>query len=499
MLPKKTGRREPSCPRAPSARQRGTQALQDSEETSGLKDSGRPEEQLSQVDRTILSKDLGTTTKDCGDAHRPKPTEEEESIGSHSRDWDSGFEKTSANPACFGVATPDQTVTGSVAAAAGETERGDSFGDEFEDLDESNGGLGEVPEIPVVAADYAFVQLNEGQNVQLNEQGMAHSNRKFERPSFFSGLASEDVLEWVDTYSNIGDFNGWSCKDKHDHIFMYLKGSAGKWWRGLTPKTTTWLDVTTTVNGLDVVTKGTRSRLLESFQIGNHKQFYASKLQYRTQGENESAVDYYYDIIALCASVDAQMSEEEKVNHLLRGIGPDLTRAIYSRLNEIRRAEDFLRMIRREEEGMALAMVKKRGKTFPLAGMTTDQPTKYESFWNSADQNVKRDGNETPLEELRHQRRALEDQIEAVDELIRERDEATRELANKAVQRDNDRKPRWGEGRDPDISTILRFCFRCSKVGHMGRDCPNDGDEQKVLACSQERDHGGRKGSFISS
>ncbi len=80
---------------------------------------------------------------------------------------------------------------------------------------------------------------------------------------------------------------------------MYFKGSAQKWFKALAPKTTTWLDVTTVVANANVVTQGVRSLLLESFKIGNYKQYNATKLQNRQQGAAESAVEYYYDIIAL--------------------------------------------------------------------------------------------------------------------------------------------------------------------------------------------------------
>ena len=46
---------------------------------------------------------------------------------------------------------------------------------------------------------------------------------------------------------------------------MHIKGSAKKGFKALTSRTTTWLDVTTTVGVTDVVTEDVKTRLLKAF------------------------------------------------------------------------------------------------------------------------------------------------------------------------------------------------------------------------------------------
>ena len=47
--------------------------------------------------------------------------------------------------------------------------------------------------------------------VSTDSDEMARANRIFERPPSFSGLMSEDAIEWVDRYDKIGDYNVWTC------------------------------------------------------------------------------------------------------------------------------------------------------------------------------------------------------------------------------------------------------------------------------------------------
>lgn len=179
------GRREPSCSRDPSS-------------------------------RIAKLNNPGLTTS-AGDAQQiqPKPEDLEEdptnlrTIRDVNRD--SGFERGDCS-----VATPQQTRQLVI--------------------HEEPAGEGTIHED---SSDQSSNHEDSTSEVSTDNEEMARANRKFERPPSFSGLMSEDAIEWADRYDKIGDYNVWTCKDKHDNIFMYLKGSAEKWFKALTPKTTT--------------------------------------------------------------------------------------------------------------------------------------------------------------------------------------------------------------------------------------------------------------------
>ena len=386
--PKTTGRRVPSCARNPSARLAGLA-------NPGPTAAGGDAQQLQQP--TSLDLEDSSNLGEVRDPNR-----------------DSGFNRTT-DPDCS-VATLQRTVGNAPGpSGGGGSQRAlltDESGDEESASDES------IYEAIV-------------EEPSSDEEMASRSNRKFERPPSFSGLTTEDVIDWADKYDKIGDYNVWSCKEKHDHVFMYLKGSAEKWFKALTPSTTTWLDVTVNTAGVNVITEGVRTRLLKSFSIGNYKQYHANKLQNCQQLKDENGVEYYYDVIALCKVVDPEMSENEKVNHLMRGLGAELTKVAYPKSRDIKTAEEFLTLIRLEEEAMSL-FKKKGGLSHHIAGITNESPSK----WDRADQNEKRNsklgwkqsaktGNKTltqrtyadtrkpdpELDELHRQRRALDEKI----------------------------------------------------------------------------------------
>ena len=153
------------------------------------------------------------------------------------------------------------------------------------------------------------------------------TTRKFERPPTFSGLDEEDVVDWIRRYESVARYNGWNQQDQHDNLEMYLKGSAEKWYNCLSPATTAWEDTTAdvTVNGVlrTVTTRQDKSRLLEAFKKGNYEQFQEGKLRNRKQLPNESATEYYYDVVSLCKSLDPNMSDQAKVNYLMGGLNAD--------------------------------------------------------------------------------------------------------------------------------------------------------------------------------
>ena len=219
-LTKTTGRRQPSCTRNPSARLAG---LVDSASTS-VGDAQQlqptPEDQDSGLERT--------TDQNCSVATQQTVKEDSQEENS-----DDSQEENSDNSAQGPIGIPQSVL--SISGSNGTDEESISENDEAAVNEDSTNDTEEEMAVPV----------------------LVRSNRKFERPPTFSGLTSEDVIDWSEMYNKIGDYNGWSCKEKHDHVFMYLKGSAEKWFKALTPATTTWLDVTVNnAAGVDVVTEG---------------------------------------------------------------------------------------------------------------------------------------------------------------------------------------------------------------------------------------------------
>ena len=199
------------------------------------------------------------------------------------------------------------------------------------------------------------------------------TTRKFERPPTFSGK-DEDVLDFIQQYEKVSKYNGWTKKECNENLEMYLRGTAEKWWRCLEPPTVDWEDSTAnvTTNGVtaSVTTNGSKTRLLEAFKKGNYAQFIESKLRHRKHETAECAVDYAYDVLSLCRTLDPAMSECTKVNFLMGGLSADLTEILYPM--HLVTTEQFLQEVKLIEEARSMAQAK-REKVLAVMGEDSEE------------------------------------------------------------------------------------------------------------------------------
>ena len=77
---------------------------------------------------------------------------------------------------------------------------------------------------------------------------------------------------------------------------------------------------------------GGRSSRMTGLNVSFFGDFFARRLRdqqrNRNQGSSEFLLHYYYDIIDLCKSINADMPEREKIYHLLSGLRPSLVKKI---------------------------------------------------------------------------------------------------------------------------------------------------------------------------
>ncbi|KZR97488.1 Uncharacterized protein APZ42_007612 [Daphnia magna] len=59
-----------------------------------------------------------------------------------------------------------------------------------------------------------------------------------------------------------------------------------------------------------------------------------SQLRARRQGPGEPVMTYCYDVVYLCSKINADMSEQEKVQHILRGLSPSLMEKVMPDLTQ---------------------------------------------------------------------------------------------------------------------------------------------------------------------
>lgn len=129
-------------------------------------------------------------------------------------------------------------------------------------------------------------------------------------PGKFSGTDDTDAEDWLKLYERVSAHNRWDPTIMLANVSYYLKGAALTWYETEEAKISSW----------DYF----KVRLCELFGNPFGLQLAAKKkLATRAQTSTKPYVAYMHDVLALCHRADDNMSEEEKVGHVLKGIADD--------------------------------------------------------------------------------------------------------------------------------------------------------------------------------
>ncbi|UYV68861.1 hypothetical protein LAZ67_6001298, partial [Cordylochernes scorpioides] len=295
-------------------------------------------------------------------------------------------------------------------------------------------------------------------------------------PSMFSGEDGEDPLTWLRGYKRVAKHNHWDETLCLANVYFYLNGTALKWFENNEETIRNWEEFTTQLES--VFGKSESLRLLAE-----------KKLKIRAQLKGESTEFYMQDVLRLCKEVDLQMSEEDKISHLMKGIVEELYQALLPR--DINNTDQFVSECRRIE-----ALHRRRVT-----------PAKYERLPNVASLDVCNDN--TDLSSMIRQivreevQRALaapreEPRIATIEDMVREEIDKTlapisnpsrgspqyrtytpspiarRETAAPQTPRPRARYPKQGERLDTNEWRTIEgrpICFHCGRPGHVARYC----------------------------
>ncbi|UYV73960.1 hypothetical protein LAZ67_11001597 [Cordylochernes scorpioides] len=153
-------------------------------------------------------------------------------------------------------------------------------------------------------------------------------------PSIFSGEDGEDLQKWLKGYARVAKYNHWDetlCLTK---VYFYLSGTALKWFENNEESIQTWKEFTSQLENVFGKKKNSKLRA-------------EKKLKTRAQLKGESTEFYIQDVLCLCKEVDPQMSEEDKISHLMKGIAEELYQALLPR--DVQSTEQFITECRRVE------------------------------------------------------------------------------------------------------------------------------------------------------
>ncbi|UYV69914.1 hypothetical protein LAZ67_7001174 [Cordylochernes scorpioides] len=154
-------------------------------------------------------------------------------------------------------------------------------------------------------------------------------------PPNFSGKGSELAHLWLKDYSRVAAYNGWDESMCLANAVFFLEGAARCWFDNVEESITTW------------------NTFKEEFtRTFGDKEDYArrieSSLKVRAQKPDESVELYIQDVLNLCRQLNPNMSEEDRVGHLMKGVAENIYRALLA--IEVTTTGEFTQHCRRIEK-----------------------------------------------------------------------------------------------------------------------------------------------------
>ncbi|XP_077544665.1 uncharacterized protein LOC144157772 [Haemaphysalis longicornis] len=163
-------------------------------------------------------------------------------------------------------------------------------------------------------------------------------------PPFFTGKGNYDAEDWLSTFERVSVYNKWDDQAKLSNVEYYLREVAEVWFRN---------------NGRTIKTWGEFKTLFaEAFDRPAVRKLHAEQcLRVRAQQPGENFTSYIEDVVDLCRRINMDMSEQEKIRHILKGIEDDAFQMLMSKdpktvaeiiklcqsYDELRRQRSFVR------------------------------------------------------------------------------------------------------------------------------------------------------------
>jgi hypothetical protein len=292
--------------------------------------------------------------------------------------------------------------------------------------------------------------------------------QQYRNPSVFQGDPGQDPSKWLKEYKRVAEFNKWDDTICLANAYFFLGGTARQWYENNEEILVSWEKFSEELKK----TFGDTRRYVQKAQ---------KELEVRAQKPGEGTQSYIQSVLGLCHEVNPNMSEDDKVSHLMKGVAEDIYQALLTK--EVKSTQDFIKWCQHIED-----MKQKRigGRKFsrlpnviPMASLDEEQ-----DIVSLIRQIVREEVQKVVALPMPNP----EPEVQTVEDIVREEVEKT--LAPLSRQRDWTevkpkrrstyaaiaRQPRsvveterktdiW---RTPDNRPV---CFHCGRPGHVVRYC----------------------------
>lgn len=153
--------------------------------------------------------------------------------------------------------------------------------------------------------------INNNKKIEMND-----NKRPYFKPNKFSGSISDNIDSFLKQYNRAALINGWSDDDKTLYIAAFLEGPALTFFDNIQHDITEikWADL--------------EGNLRKEFEPIAQTEMIRLILEKRKQLEDESTVAYINEAESLCRRIDKNMSQEEIVRNIMKGLKPNIARYI---------------------------------------------------------------------------------------------------------------------------------------------------------------------------
>jgi len=154
------------------------------------------------------------------------------------------------------------------------------------------------------------------------KNNMTDNKKPYFKPTNFSGSISENIDSFLKKYNRAAIINGWSESEKAQYIPVFLEGSALMFYDNIVD------------SGEDIKWADLEKKLRIEFEPIAQNDMLRLMLEKRKQLPDEPTVSYINEAESLCRRIDNNMSQEEIVRNIMKGLKPAITRYIGIMNNE---------------------------------------------------------------------------------------------------------------------------------------------------------------------
>ncbi|UYV84117.1 hypothetical protein LAZ67_X001223 [Cordylochernes scorpioides] len=306
--------------------------------------------------------------------------------------------------------------------------------------------------------------------------GSFHISATTKKPPNFSGKGSELAHLWLKDYSRVAAYNGWDESMCLANVVFFLEGAARCWFDNVEENITTW------------------NTFKEEFtRTFGDKEDYArrieSSLKVRAQKPDESVKLYIQDVLNLCRQLNPNMSEEDRVGHLMKGVAENIYRALLA--IEVTTTGEFTQHCRRIEKLNKNRISSVRFERIPTVSAINEN--EYHPLKEMIREIIREELRSAPNElDNLPPPQGLEDRVwQRVEQNLAPIDKQPVFHSGRAVKNFRSGQQNAGEAvrrKTDEFRTRenIPMCFYCNRPGHVAKHCwdrrrDRDENEPKTL------------------